>query len=152
MHEREPAQRSPAAVGQQNVHDRMAAPITPARDQGRPLRTIDQANHAVVAQHQRLGELADRRPSTHGAAAYRQQQLMLRRSQTMLFRPFLAPMQKATQTGAQPQQLLVLLLGQIIVHNHNISHYDIGARAFEPNHPKTRTPTMHGVAAIGITR
>lgn len=103
MHQRKRAQRLAAAVSQQNVHDRMASAVTPARDQARTMRTIDKADHTVMAQHERLRELADSRATTTGAAAYRQQQLMLSWGQAMLFCLLLAPAQEATQAGAQLQ-------------------------------------------------
>lgn len=98
----------------------MAGRIASARHKARALRTIDKADNTVVTQHERLRELTNRRPTARAAAAHREQQLMLRRGQTMSFRLLLAPMQKATQAGAQLQQLCVLLLGQIIMGDGHI--------------------------------
>jgi hypothetical protein len=121
MHQRKSSQRFPAAIGELNMHKRMLARVAPTRDQAGCLCTIDKANNAVVAQHQRLRQLTDRRSPGRAAAPYREQQLMLRRGQTVLFGLLFAPMQEATQPRAQLQELLVLLMAQIVNDKDSIS-------------------------------
>jgi hypothetical protein len=94
MHQRESSQRFPTAIGELNMHKRMASRVAPTCNQAGSLRAIDKTNNAVVAQHQRLRQLADRRPLGPAATPYREQQLMLRRGQTLLFGSLLAPVQE----------------------------------------------------------
>lgn len=117
MHQREASQRFLTAIGELNMHERMAARVAPTHDQTSSLRAIDETNNAVVAQHQRLRQLTDRRPAGRAATPYREQQLMLRRGQTPPFSLLPTPMQEATQARAQLQELLVLLMAQIVGDN-----------------------------------
>jgi hypothetical protein len=158
MRQRESSQRFPTAIGELNMHKRMAARVAPTRDQTGSLRTIDKTDNAVVAQHQRLRQLADRRPPERTATPYREQQLMLCRGQTLLFGLFFAPVQEATQARAQLQELLVLLMtqivddeGQYIVSRYRITigsqceHITIGAEASHTSRPLSAadSPTLH---------
>ncbi len=106
----------------------MAIRIALACNETGALRAIHKADDAVVTQHEHLRELADSRSSVRIAASHREQELVLGRSQTMLHRLLLTPTQELTQAGAQAQKLLVLLVGQLIMHGTNISLCDIGVR------------------------
>lgn len=60
----------------------------------------------------------------------------------MFHRLFLTPVQEVTQACAQPQELFVLFVGQIIVHSPNISLCDIGVRLLF-NHELCGIPDQH---------
>lgn len=128
MCKRERSQRLRSVLGETYVHDRVAARIAPASDQPSALRAIDEADDAVMAQHEHVGELADRRSAARVATADRKQELMLRRRQAMRFGLLLAPVQEAAKAGAQLQQQRVLLVGQISGDRANISRCDIVPR------------------------
>ena len=99
----------------------MASQVALACHETRALCAVDKTHDAVVAQHKRLGELADRRPVLCAAAAYREQQLMLGRSEVVRLGLLLAPVQEATQAGAQLQELPILLVCQVIENRSIVS-------------------------------
>lgn len=82
------------------MYERVAGRVAVAAHQARALRAVDEAHDAVVAQHKRLGELADRRPMLCAAAAYREQELMLGWGEAVRVGLFLAPVQEAAQACA----------------------------------------------------
>lgn len=103
------------------MHERMASLVALACHEAGALCAVNEAHNAVVAQHKRLGELADRRPVLCAAAAYREQKLMLGRGQAVRVCLFLAPVQEATQICAQVQELLVLRICQVIENEGIVS-------------------------------
>ncbi len=74
-------------------------------------RSIDETDRAVVPQQQRTRHIADRRAPTIVMSPYGEQQLMLSSRDPHRLGLLLAPMDKATQLGAELQQLLVLTVG-----------------------------------------
>ena len=78
------AQRSElrrALVGQVQPHDAEAVGVRPALDEAGGGRAVDQADRAVVAEQQAVGDIADGRPAGIRVAADGQQELVLRRRQ-----------------------------------------------------------------------
>jgi hypothetical protein len=63
--------------GERDVHDALVRCVGVAFDQAVSGGAIDQLDGAVVAQHQVVGQIADRRTRWVGMAADREQQLVL---------------------------------------------------------------------------
>lgn len=96
------------------MHERVAGRVTMAAHKARALCAVDKTHDAVVAQHEGLRELADRRSVLGTAASYCEQKLMLGWGEAVRIGLFLAPVQEAAQAGAQVQELPVLLVCQVI--------------------------------------
>jgi hypothetical protein len=77
---------------------------------------IDEPNGAVMSKQQRLGHIADRRAARLPTSTDRQEELMLGRRQPYCNGLFLAPVQEATQTGAELEEALIVALGKLHVH------------------------------------
>src|SRR5689334_13408768 len=90
--------------------------VGPSVEQPQRLGPVDQSHDGVVTHQQVPRDVADRRILGSGVTTYGQQQLVLRRSESKLLCPLLAPLLKAPQLRAEPQQLLVVLIGQRAHH------------------------------------
>jgi hypothetical protein len=91
--------------------DPVVGPVPRAPQQPRRLGAVDQLARGVVPQEQRVGHLADGRPTLRGAAAHREEELVLGGSETLGLRLLLAPVQEPPELGAEPQQVFVVAVG-----------------------------------------
>ena len=97
-------------------HHPMIVVVDSAPNEAGPFGAIDQADRAVMPQHQSLGHFADRRALRIPTPTDRQEKLMLSRSQPYCNGLFLAPMQEATQTGAELEEALIVEVGNLGIH------------------------------------
>ena len=85
-------------------------------------RPVDQPDRAVVANQQRVGDVADGRAPPVVVAADREQQLVLRRREPLGAGLLLAPTQEAAQPRPHPEQLPVLRVGQVAARLAVLGH------------------------------
>lgn len=97
-------------------HDPVIVVVGSAPNEAGVFGAIGEADRAVMSQHQRLGHLADRRALRIPISTDRQQELMLGRSQPYRNGLFLAPVQEATQTGAELEEAFVVAVGNLCIH------------------------------------
>ena len=97
-------------------HHSVIVVVEPAPNEAGDFGTIDEADSAVMSQHQRLGHLADRRAARSPASADREEELVLGRSQPCRNGLFLAPMQEVTQSGSELEQAFVIAVGNLRFH------------------------------------
>src|SRR5262245_36853904 len=90
------------------ANDPLVGWIGPALHEPCLLRTVDQADGAVVPQLQMLRDVTDGRGLPVCVTADGEQQLVLGRSQSGRGRLLLAPMQEPSKTVAELEQLLVV--------------------------------------------
>lgn len=82
--------------------------VSDTEDQAGGVGAVDQLYDAVVAKKQVVGDLPDSGAARIVMATNREQELMLRGCQAGGSGLLLAPVQKATQTGAQRQQASIV--------------------------------------------
>jgi hypothetical protein len=87
--------------GERHAHDAAAARVWTTLHQSGGCGAVDQPDGAVVAQHEVVGDLADRGPCRVGVAPDRQQQLVLSRRQPGSLGLVFAPAEEAPQAGTQ---------------------------------------------------
>lgn len=106
----EPGESLGAVGREREPNDAMLVRVGSPLHERRCLGSIDELNHAVMAQQQQLGDLADRRSLRASVPADREQQLVLCRGQPRGFRLLFAPLQEAAQTRSQLQQVGVVVV------------------------------------------
>lgn len=98
-----------ATAGQLQPDNSVVGRIHVACDQPRQLGTVDEAHHAVVAQQQVIGDIADG-GGAPGMPAYREEQLILRGRDAGGNGLLFAPVHEAPELIAKGQEPLVILV------------------------------------------
>ena len=130
-----------AIGGQLEVDDPAVVGIGAAPQQAGPLGPVDQLDGTVVAQHQVLGDVADRRVTI--VAPHGEEQLVLGGCQPggagLTLRPLLEPPQGVTE----PQQLTEVVVGRgaRVARRHIVPRYFMSCRvARSPASPTSGSP------------
>ena len=84
-----------ARRGEREANHAMITRVGAAMDEAGLLGSIDQPNHAVVALHEVVGDVPDRRPAWIRVPAHGKQQLMLLRRDASGFGLLFAPLKEA---------------------------------------------------------
>jgi hypothetical protein len=107
----EPGQEPGATRREVEADDARVVGVVPAGDEAGGDAAVDQPNHAVVLEHQMVGNVADGgRPA--GVAADGEQQLMLRRRKADAVGLFGAPIQELPHGVTERQQAGVVAVGE----------------------------------------
>jgi hypothetical protein len=113
------AQRAQTAATERcepQPHHSVICVIGPTPHEPGVFGAIDETNHAVVSQHQRLGDLTDGRTGRRATPPNREQQLVLSRREAGRDGLFLTPVQEATQASTELEQALVLAVANVAIH------------------------------------
>ncbi len=108
-----------AVGGECDAHAGCVVGVAMALDESRRLGAVDQPDHAVVLQQQRLGELAHRWAVLIGRGADGQRQLKLHRGGAGVARCVLSPGEVAAKPRAKLGQPAVVVIG----HNYIVVRY-----------------------------
>jgi hypothetical protein len=111
-----------------------------APDQSVGSCAIDQADRAVMAQDEVLGQVANRGSLVAGVTANRQQQLVLGGCQPGRVGLLIAPAQEAAQSGAQLQQMLEVRFGE----RNIVLRYLMHGNLQEMDEARARRGQRHG--------
>jgi hypothetical protein len=104
--------REPALTlaGQRQADDPLILGVGEALDEAEALGAIDELDHAVVAQEEVVGDVADRRRSA--MTSNRQEQLVLRPREADGLRLVLAPVEEPAEPVAEGQEALEVVIGE----------------------------------------
>jgi hypothetical protein len=113
------------ASGDPQVHDALIVRVAFSAYETGGHSPINQLGHAVVAQQQRVGDVTDRRTALLRAPSHREEELVLRRCQTLGSGLLLAPVQEPAQVGAEAEEVLVVVVGDPSIRHSDIDRTTI---------------------------
>ena len=118
------AEASRAEWREPQAHDPMVDRVGVPVDETGLDRAVDEPDHAVVPEQQRIGNVADRRSFAVRMASDREQQLVLRRRDADGRRLLFAPPKKLAQPGSEVEQSPVVIAVRLVI----LGHHDIVLR------------------------
>ena len=108
----QPRQLARTGAGDVESNDAVVVAVALPAEESGGLSPIDELGCGVVPEEERVRHLLDRRPLGIGTAAHRQEELVLCRREPLGLRLLLAPIEEPAQLGAEPQEVLVVAIGE----------------------------------------
>ena len=99
-------------LGEVDPNNAVVLLVANACDETSPIRTVDQAHDAVVAQQQLIGNLPDGGATRIAKAPHGQEQLVLRRGESCGLSLLLTPALEVAQPGPKGEQSSIGCVGQ----------------------------------------
>ena len=114
---------APGAEGTEaQSHDTRVIPVDVTNDETGIDRAIDQPDRAVVTQHERIGDVADRRAVRVFGSPDREHELVLGGCHADRDRLLFAPVQEFPDPGAEGEELPVVGLARLGVGIGTVGH------------------------------